>query len=326
MSYRLPPLPALRAFESAARHLSFKKAAAELFVTPAAVSQQIKVLESYLETPLFRRLPRSLELTDAGIAMLPKVSEGLACLVAAMEATRRGGPRALTVHVPPFFALRWLVPRLPHFADLHPEIELRLSGSEASIDGMGVPMDLQADLHGDVTDVTVRFGLGRYAGFQSDVLLMPDYMLVCSPELLTRMGALVTPADVSRQVLIHDESLPDEGGRPSWAEWFRLAGLPGVDVSRGPRFSSAALVLEAVLRGQGVALMLRPLVEADVAAGRLVLPFDVSMPSRYAYHLVISDTVRERPEVQAFRNWMLAEALRPVGGDDAPLSPNFRVI
>lgn len=195
MSYRLPPLQALRAFESAARHLSFKRAAAELFVTPAAVSQQIKTLETYLDTPLFRRLPRALELTDAGIAMLPKVSEGLACLVAAVETTRRDGPRALTVRVPPFFALRWLVPRLPRFANVHPEIELRLSSSEASIDGMGVPMDPHVNLHGDVTDVTVRFGLGRYAGFQSDLILVPEYMLVCSPELIARVGPLITPAD-----------------------------------------------------------------------------------------------------------------------------------
>nr|WP_079436866.1 transcriptional regulator GcvA [Zoogloea sp. LCSB751] len=313
MSYRLPPLPALRAFESAARHLSFKRAAAELFVTPAAISQQIKALETYLDTSLFRRLPRALELTDAGMAMLPKVSEGLASLVAAVETTRRGGPKALIVHVPPFFALRWLVPRLPRFADVHPEIELRLASSVASIDGMGEPADAQADLHGDVTDVMVRFGVGHYAGYQCDQILVPDYMLVCSPDLIARTGPLRTPADVCRQVLIHDESLPDEGGRPSWAEWFRLAGLPGVDVSRGPRFSSTALVLEAVLGGQGVALILRPLVEAEVAARRLVLPFDVSLPSCHAYHLVISEAVSERPEVQAFRSWMLTEALRPRG-------------
>ncbi|MBS0356829.1 MAG: transcriptional regulator GcvA [Proteobacteria bacterium] len=313
MSYRLPPLSALRAFESAARHLSFKRAAAELFVTPAAVSQQIKTLEAYLDTPLFRRRPRALELTNAGIAMLPKVSEGLANLVAAVETTRHGGPRALTVHVPPFFALRWLVPRLPRFAVLHPDIELRLTSSEASIDGVGEPVEVLADLHGDVTDVMVRFGAGRYTGSQCDLILAPDYMLVCSPELIARSGLLLTPADVCRQVLIHDESLPDEGGRPNWADWFRLAGLPGADVSRGPRFSSTALVLEAVLGGQGVALILRPLIEAEVAAGRLILPFDVSMPSRYAYHLVISDSVRERPEVGAFREWMLTEVVKSDG-------------
>lgn len=313
MSYRLPPLSALRAFESAARHLSFKRAAAELCVTPAAVSQQIKALESHLDTPLFRRLPRALELTEAGTAMLPKVSEGLANLVAAMETTRHGGPRALTVHVPPFFALRWLVPRLPGFADLHPEIELRLASSEASIDGMGEVVDMLSDPHREATDVTVRFGTGRYTGFQCDPILLPDYMLACSPGLITRSGPLLTPADVCRQVLIHDESLPDDGGRPNWADWFRLAGLSGGDVSRGPRFSSTALVLEAVLGGQGVALILRPLIEAEVAAGRLVLPFEVSMPSRYAYYLVISEAVRERPEVRAFREWVLMEAAQSGG-------------
>lgn len=308
MSYRLPPLSALRAFEAAARHLSFKRAAVELFVTPAAVSQQIKALEVYLDTPLFRRLPRSLELTEAGVAMLPKMTEGLACLAAAVEATRRGGPRALTVHVPPFFALRWLLPRLPNFAERYPDIELRLASDDGSIDGIGALSETPTDLHEGVSDVTVRFGEGAYPGCQCDLILVPDYMLVCSPELMARSGPLETPADVCRQVLIHDESPPDEGGRPSWAEWFRLAGQADVEVSRGPRFSSKALVLEAALGGQGVALILRPLVETEVVAGRLVLPFEVSMPSRYAYHLVISEAISGRPEVRAFHSWMLAEA------------------
>jgi len=240
MSYRLPPLSALRAFEAVARHASFKKAAAELFVTPAAVSQQIKTLETYLGVALFRRLPRALELSEQGLAMLPKVREGLDCLVAAVEFARVRPDALLTVHAPPSFALRWLVPRLSRFGALHPDVKLRLASDVGNIDGVGRgPESLFVDLRDAGDAVAVRFGVNDYPGFRRDVLLAPEYVLVCSPDLLTRIGPLKTPADLRDQTLIHDESIPDESVRPSWAEWFRLAGVPDVDVSRGPRFSSA---------------------------------------------------------------------------------------
>lgn len=305
MTYRLPALSALRAFESAARHLSFKNAAAELCVTPAAVSQQIKSLEGDLGVALFRRLPRALELTAQGAAMLPKVTEGFACLAAAVEATRTPDGGMLTVHAPPSLALRWLVPRLARFAVVHPEVPLRLASDVGNIDGVGAsPV---ADLRGSGSEVAIRFGAGHYAGFSCELILAPDYVLVCSPELLARSGPLHRPADICDQVLIHDESIPDEEKRPSWREWFRLAGVPDAGPTRGPRFSSAALVLEAVLGGQGMALALRPLVEADVASGRLVVPFGTSLPSRYAYYLVIPEAISGRPAVQAFREWLLRE-------------------
>jgi len=305
MTYRLPALSALRAFEAAARHLSFKNAAAELCVTPAAVSQQIKSLETDLGVPLFRRLPRALELTAHGVAMLPKVMEGFACLAAAVEATRSADGGLLTVHAPPSLALRWLVPRLARFAVAHPDVALRLASDVSNIDGMGGGP--AADLRDSGSEVAIRFGAGHYAGFSCELILAPDYVLVCSPELLARIGPLLKPADIGDQVLIHDESIPDEEKRPSWREWFRLAGVPDAGATRGPRFSSAALVLEAVLGGQGMALTLRPLVEADVASGRLVIPFGTSLPSRYAYYLVIPEAISGRPAVQAFREWLLRE-------------------
>lgn len=308
MTYRLPALSALRAFESAARHLSFKNAAAELCVTPAAVSQQIKSLESYLGVALFRRLPRALELTGQGAAMVPKVSEAFACLVAAVEATRPADGGLLTVHAPPSLALRWLVPRLSRFAAAHPEVALRLASDVGNIDGVGSgPVGPAADLRDAGSEVAIRFGEGHYAGFSCELILAPDYVLVCSPELLARIGPLCSPVDIGDQVLIHDESIPDAEKRPNWQEWFRLAGVPGKVDAGGPRFSSAALVLEAALDGQGMALTLRPLVEADVASGRLVMPFDTSLPSRYAYYLVIPEAIAARPAVQAFRGWLLRE-------------------
>ena len=191
MSYRLPPLPALRAFEAAARHGSFKQAAAELCVTPAAVSQQIKALEAYLGAPLFRRLPRALVLTEAGQLMLPRVRDGLDALIAAVELVQARPEEGLTVHAPPSFAQRWMVPRLSRFAAACPDVALRLAGDMSNIDGPGNgPEAMLGSARDSGNAVAVRFGTGSYPGFHSDLLLQPEYVLVCSPELLARCGPM----------------------------------------------------------------------------------------------------------------------------------------
>lgn len=308
MSYRLPPLSVLRAFESACRHLSFKKAAEELHVTPAAVSQQIKTLESYLGVSLFRRLTRALELTEHGEAMLPKVREGFDCLAAAVETTRQARGGALTVTAPPSFATRWLVPRLSGFAAAHPEIELRLSSSPDTIDRRGVTAvfgEGVVDMRDDTSTVAIRYGTGLYPGYRVERIFIPEYVPVCSPRLLEKLQA---PQDLARQVLIHDETILDEEKQPSWAEWLRAAGIAGVDARRGPRFSNSVLALGAALDGQGVALAPSLLIAADLAAGRLAIPFPVSLPSPYAYFLVMAEAVAGREAVAAFREWLLAEA------------------
>ncbi|HTY99020.1 MAG TPA: transcriptional regulator GcvA [Rhodocyclaceae bacterium] len=310
MAYRLPPLPVLRAFEAAARHLSFKKAAEELHVTPAAVSQQIKALESYLDLPLFRRLTRALELTEHGAAMLPKIREGFECLAAAVEAAgeHRGG--ALTVTAPPSFATHWLLSRLPRFAAAHPEIALRLASSPDSVDRRGETAILDealVDLRGEASTVAIRYGTGIYPGYWVERLFAPVYVPVCSPKLLAGRPPLRTPADLGRQVLIHDETI-DDGERPIWDAWLQAAGADDIDAERGPHFSNAALAIEAAVAGQGVALAAKPLVEDDVAAGRLAIPFAVALPSPYAYFLVTAEAVARRPPVAAFRQWLLAEA------------------
>lgn len=312
MSYRLPPLTALRAFESAARHLSFKKAAEELYVTPAAVSQQIKALESYLNVTLFRRLTRSLELTPQGLAMLPKICEGFECLAAAVEMTRLKRDEVLSVTAPPSFASRWLVPRLSKFAAQYPDLRLHLSSSGATIDQRGEAPEQEAallDPLNEVSEVAIRYGLGKYSGLCVHKIFAPDCIPVCSPRLLVDRPPLIDPADLRHYVLIHDETIGSEDGPPDWPHWMRVAGVSGnvLDAQRGPRFSNGVLAVEAAVEGQGVALALRPLIESDVAAGRLIIPIDLAVPSPYAYFLVYPKLLASRPSVQAFREWLLDE-------------------
>lgn len=310
MTYRLPPLAALRAFESACRHLSFKKAAEELCVTPAAVSQQIKALESYLGFALFRRLTRAVELTEQGAVMLPKIREGFECLASAVELSRQICSHALRVRAPPSFATRWLVPRLPRFLSAHPELELRLASSPDTVDSQAdhsVLGEAQIDLRDPTSEVAIRYGSGDYPGYRVERLFAPAYVPVCSPRLPGLGRPLDIPRDLCRHILIHDETIRDEDRQPNWAEWLRLAGVDGINARRGPRFSNAVLAVQAALDGQGVALAMQPLVEADVAAGRLVIPFDLALPSPYAYFMVMPEAVVRRPEVAAFRAWLLAE-------------------
>ncbi|HEX8987247.1 MAG TPA: transcriptional regulator GcvA [Rhodocyclaceae bacterium] len=312
MTYRLPPLAALRALESAARHLSFKKAAEELHVTPAAVSQQIKALEDYLGVPLFRRLTRALEMTPQGAAMLPKLREGFECLAAAVATTRRSDDGGLTVTAPPSFASRWLVPRLSRFGAVHPDVELRLASSPDSVDRRGeTPLfgDGMFDPRDAGSEVAIRFGLGDYPGFHVDRIFAPERVPVCSRRLASAKRPLATPEDLRHHVLLHDETVASDGGQSDWDRWLRLAGVRKgtVDTQRGPRFSNAVLAVEAALDGQGVALAMRPLIEADVAAGRLVVPFELALPSSYAYFLVMPEVVGRRPAVAAFRTWLLSE-------------------
>ena len=311
MTYRLPPLAALRAFESAARHLSFKKAAEELHVTPAAISQQIKALESYLGIVLFRRLTRALEISPQAQAMLPKLREGFDCLAAAIDSTRQEAEGVLTVTAPPSFASRWLVPRLPRFSALHPDVELRLSSGADSVDRPGETLrqdDGSVDLRAAESLLAIRYGTGNYPGLQVEQIFAPDWVPVCSPRLPSVERPLALPQDLARHVLIHDETIGDEARPPGWREWLASAGVSGVDGERGPRFSNAVLAVEAALDGQGVALALRPLVEADVASGRLVIPFEIAVPSPFAYFLVMPRAVAQRRSVAAFRSWLLDEA------------------
>ncbi|MBK7676763.1 transcriptional regulator GcvA [Accumulibacter sp.] len=314
MTYRLPPLNALRAFEAAARHLSFKDAGAELSVTPTAISHQIRGLEEYLGFDLFLRLTRALELTREGRAMLPKVREGLECFAAAIESTRQheAGGRLL-VTSPPALLTRWLIRLLPEFTAAHPEIQLHMAASLETIDARdvsGVSGLQRIDVRDDETEVFIRFGRGQYDGCRVDRLFAPAYTVVCSPRLLLGMRPLDVPGDLRRHNLLNDESIMELVDRPSWAEWLQLAGVTGIDPNAGTHFSDPGLVLSAAIDGVGVALASKPLVAAEVAAGRLVMPFDIVIRRTQAYYLVVPEAVADRPIVSAFRQWLRSEAAK----------------
>lgn len=293
-----------------ARHGSFRKAADELHVTPAAVSQQIKVLEEQFGQPLFHRLATGLALTRAGQAGLPLVREALTSLekAAQLMAARRGAD-TLTVWAAPSFAAKWLMPRLHRFVDRHPEIDLRLSASALLIEGTRSNGVVSSDdLRRNDVDVAIRFGRGQYPGCQVDKLLPVSVVPLCSPKLLRGEHPLREPDDLRHHTLLHDDTAYE--GRPDWARWLALAGVTGVDRRRGLHFNHSALALEAAAEGQGVALTLRPLAELDLASGRLVVPFTQSVELDAAYYLISLENAdqTEAPEIAAFRDWISGEA------------------
>jgi LysR family transcriptional regulator, glycine cleavage system transcriptional activator len=311
--YRLPPLNALRVFESAARHLSFKDAAAELHITQAAVSHQIKSLEEYLGVELFRREGRGVQLTEAARASLPRLREGFDALAAAVEMIReRGAETDLVITAPPVFAARWLMPRLAEFSKREPRIEVKVVGSSkmvdaGALDSAALVSDL--DLRSEASGVEIHLGAGNYPGFRADRLFSVAMVLVASPELVKGPPPLREPADLAKQVLLHDDAMDLVAQGNAWQKWLEAAGVADVvDASRGPRLSSNILSLEAASRKLGVALALRPLVDADIASKRLVQLFGIEMKPQSAYFLVCPEVIADRPAVAVFRKWLLEKA------------------
>ncbi len=296
---RLPPLNALRAFEAAARRLSFTRAAEELNVTPGAISQQIRQLEDYAGTPLFRRTGRAVLLTDAAQAALPIVREAFERIGEAgrvMQAPARRG--RVMVSCAPSFAAKWLAVRLDAFHQAHPGIEAWVSA------------DMQiTDFNTADADIAIRYGAGNYDGLKSEKLLDETVLPVCSPRLLEGGEAIRRPDDLARHTLLHDESPEHDPTCPDWTSWLRARGLSQIDASRGPRFNQAILVIEAAASGRGVALAKRAIAEADLASGRLVAPFaDGSTDISFAYWIVWPKGRHLSPEVRDFIAWIKAEA------------------
>jgi LysR family glycine cleavage system transcriptional activator len=294
---RLPPLNALRAFEAAARHLNFSRAADELSVTPGAVSQQIQNLEDYVGASLFKRTPRGLLLTDAAQTALPALREAFDRLAeAASLLTAAVDGRRLTLTAPPSFAAKWLVPRLGRFEASHPQVDVWLSADMELVD-FGV---------GDV-DLAVRYGAGPYPGLEAVRLMHETVIPVMSPEL-NAATPLERPADLARHVLLHDGSPDADDSCPDWQMWLAARGVKGVDGARGPRFNQSSLVIEAALSGRGVALAKRTLAQDDLDAGRLVAPMAITTSVDFAYYVVHPKAKGRLPQVKAFVAWILGEA------------------
>jgi LysR family transcriptional regulator, glycine cleavage system transcriptional activator len=304
----LPPVNALRAFEAAARHLSLSRAAAELHVTPAAVSHQVKALESWLGVQLFRRLNRRVLLTEPGQTCLRGLSDGFDLLAATVEKVRvQSSSGLLTVSVAPSFAAKWLVARLDRFRRAHPDIDVRIDASNAL-----------TDFERDNVDVGIRYGRGVYPGLRSDRLLSESVFPVCSPKLMRGKHALRAPRDLAHHTLLHIDMPMMGETEPTWEMWLLAAGTRGVDWTRGPRFGVSSMAIETAIAGQGVVLGSDVLCAADLASGRLVKPFDVRLALDFSYWIVSPQGTADRPKVAAFRDWLLTEASAHEAAPAAP--------
>ena len=294
---RLPPLNALRAFEAAARHMNFTRAADELSVTPGAVSQQIQNLEDYIGAALFRRTPRGLLLTDAAQTALPALREAFDRLgEAASLLTANVEGRRVTVTTPPSFAAKWLMPRLGRFEASHPEVDVWLSADMALVDF--------AD--GEV-DLAIRYGSGHYPGLEVVRLMRETVIPVASPALLAE-HPLNAPEDLGGHTLLHDGSPDADPSCPDWAMWLAARGILGVDGARGPRFNQSSLGIEAAANGRGVALAKRALAQDDLDAGRLVTPLKDATAVDFAYFAVYPKAKGRLKQVRAFVVWLTEEA------------------
>lgn len=322
MTRRLPPLNALRAFEAAARHLSFSQAAAELSVTPAAVSHQVKGLENLLGVPLFRRLTRGVALTDEGRAYLPGLTEGFDRLAeASARIARHGLAGRLVVSAIPSFAMRWLLPRLADFRQRYQDLDMDV---EATIQ--------RVDFGRDDVDIALRYGRGDWPNVHWELFLNETVFPVCSPKLLEGAATLRTPGDLKHHTLLHDSQIKHHtllhDGQikineswMGWPSWLALLDVEDVDTERGPRFSDSTMMLEACAAGHGVAIGRRSLCEADLAQGRLVRLFGIERPANFDYYFVCRPGTVDRPKIAAFRGWLFEMAAAfgaPAKPDDAP--------
>jgi LysR family transcriptional regulator, glycine cleavage system transcriptional activator len=292
------PLNALRAFESAARCLSFQAAAQQLFVTPAAVSHQVKHLEAYLGVKLFHRANRAVELTAEGKTLAASLSELFGLLDLAVDRATAPAAANLRVSTVESFAAKWLAPRLHRFYRDYPDLKVRIeTGNE------------HADFARGAVDVAIRYGPGGYTSVSAELLMDAPVFPVCAPSLISDGGRpLAKPEDLRHHTLLHDESAVGRHGVPDWSTWLEASGATRVDATRGPVFASIYLAQEAAVAGHGVALGVAPLVEEDLARGRLVKPFDHSLANAYAFWIVRRNTSGANPAIDAFCRWARKEA------------------
>jgi LysR family glycine cleavage system transcriptional activator len=292
MAGSLPSLNGLRAFEAAARHLSFTRAAAELNVTQTAISHQIRRLEEQLGMRLFVRKNRALMLTREAQAYLPAVRAAFEDLRQATERLRRRDREGLlTVSTTPSLAAKWLVTRVAAFQEANPGIEVRISASTHLV-----------DFRREEVDMAIRYGHGHWPGLRADWLMTEDIFPVCSPARRTGAKRLRRPEDLAHHTLLHSMA-----SREDWQLWLTAAGLPAeLAKRRGMSFDQSYMAIQAAIDGHGVALGRTPFVEADIAAGRLVVPFDVLLPASAAFYVVAPSETADQPKIARFRDWLFA--------------------
>jgi len=305
MPRRLPSLNALRAFEAAARHESFTKAAGDLSVTQGAVSQQVKALEQDLGLRLFLREKKRLILTDPGRAYLEVVRDAFDRLAAGTEhLLRRENAGVLTVSMSPNFAAKWLIHRLGDFVTANPGIELRVSASLEHV-----------DFAREDVDVAIRHGEGYWPGLHVTRLCTETLFPVCSPRLMAGRKSLRKPADLQRFTLLHSRE------RNDWATWLKTTEVKDIDPTHGMMFNQMSMAIDAAVDGQGVALARTALATWDLSAGRLVRPFGPMLKVPYAYYIVCPKATAERRKVATFRSWLMAQAaadLKRLSGQSCP--------
>src|SRR5271167_1901311 len=298
MSGHLPPLSALRAFEAAARHMSFSKAANELHVTPAAISHQIHALEQDLGVKLFHRLNRSIELTASARVLLPGLTEAFAGIQSSVRRLRaHNDTGTLTVTASPSFAAKWLVLRLHRFQELCFEVDVRISATDDVV-----------DLTKGDFDIAIRYGTGNYPGLDVELLFTNEVFPACSPQLLTTGPPLQSPDDLPLHNLIYDQAVERDPLVPTWPMWLKAAGVKDVVPTAGLSFNNMSLALDAAIAGHGVVLAYSTIAAADIAAGRLVRLFSLALPDQFAYYIVTAPGALERPKIRAFRDWLRQEA------------------
>lgn len=290
----LPPLAALRAFEAAARHQSFKKAAAEIAVTPTAISHQVRLLEETLGVRLFDRRPRQVVLTQAGQELYPVLRDGFVSFANAIDRIgQRKALRSLTVSVVPYFAAKWLLPRLPDFQKRHPDIHLHLHTSIEAV-----------DLASGTVDAAIRYGPGPYHGLVSQPMFREKFVPLCSPMLGIR-----SLDDLCNTTLLHLDWLNSDDATPTWPRWAAVHGIKELNTSGGISFSDDTHAIQAAIAGQGVVLASSVLTRDEISSGLLTAPFNQHLDG-HTYHFVHTGRGNNRAEAAVFGDWVASEVVK----------------
>ncbi|MEM1372706.1 MAG: transcriptional regulator GcvA [Pseudomonadota bacterium] len=298
MAYRLPPLNSLRAFEAAARLGSFQKAADDLFVTPSALSYQIRQLEDHLGVSLFHRHNRKVVLSEDGERLYPGIHDGFELFQGAIGALERARQSdVLVVSSGPAFAAKWLAPRMYRFVDGHPDLEMRIAASLKLV-----------DFNVDAVDVAIRFGGGVYPDVHVEPLFEEAVLPLASPAYVEEHRVAIEARAFDQLTLMHDDSSKFLAGAVGWSNWLKAMGDSSTDATRGPRFNHADHGLDAAIDGAGVVFGRLGLAMRDIRSGRLVAPFDTYMKAKSGFYLVVPHASLELPQVQTFRTWLLDQA------------------